>query len=106
MTLSCLLTVPFTVAAPGYAVSAVGEESSHVLRTHGSQRSSHRLDEAPLRALAPISLRMCLTLAISALRELFERAAYASLAHRDPARGEKELGPLGVGGPRALSEVF
>src|SRR5436190_17831563 len=52
-----------TVAAPGYAVSAVGEESSHVLRTHGSQRSSHRLDEAPLRALAPISLRMYLTLA-------------------------------------------
>ena len=35
-----------------------------------------------------------------------EHAAYASLAHRDPARGEKELGPLGVGGPRALSEVF
>ena len=59
----------------------------------------HRSLKNSSRSRAPVVL-------FSAVRETPKRSADGSLAHRDPAGSVKELGPLGVGGPRALSEVF
>lgn len=40
------------------------------------------------------------------MREALGRAADRSLAYPNPAGGEKELGPLGMGSPWPLFEIF
>src|SRR5215216_1185333 len=42
----------------------------------------------------------------SAVPQTSKRPADGGFAHRNSAHGEKELGPLGVGSPWALLEVF
>ena len=59
----------------------------------------HRVLKNSSRPRAPLDL-------FSTVREASERAADRRFANRNPARGKEELSPLGVGSPRALSEVF
>src|SRR5215213_2312141 len=58
----------------------------------------HRSLKNSSRSRAPLDL-------FSAVRETPERPADRRLAHRNPARGKEELGPLGVGGPRPPFEI-
>jgi hypothetical protein len=58
----------------------------------------------PLKNSSPSSAP--LVLFFGSPREAPERTTDGSLAHPNPAGGEEELGPLGVGGPRPSFEIF
>jgi hypothetical protein len=76
--------------------------SSTNTRRSASMRPSssrHRSLKNSSRSSAPLVL-------FSAVREASKRPADRSLAHRNPAEGEKELGPLRMGSPRPFFEIF
>src|SRR5215212_4455907 len=71
-----------------------------------SRDGSTRLNSLRQRLLKNSSRSSAPLVFFSAVRQTLERAAYGSLAHRYPAGGEEELGPLRVSRPWPLFQIF
>jgi hypothetical protein len=77
-------------------ISSTNTKRSASMRPSSSR---HKLLKNSSRSLAPLVL-------FSTVREASKRTTDGGFAHPHSAHVEEELGPLGVGGPRPLLEIF